>query len=142
MVVLINKSNKMKHNTKFCYLVILITIIGFTGCTKDQGPIIIKPEKKGNSTELKSFSQDIIPLFDLKCVDCHDDTHEKLDLRPCCAHDQLWSGGKNAPYIDTINPEQSTLYKMVQTEMPPSSPLQDYQCEIILEWIKQGAKNN
>lgn len=116
----------------------------FTACRKDSGPYIAK---SADTISYISFSKDIQPVFDKSCISCHNETNTKLNLKPCCSYTQLWTGGTNAPYVDTLNPAQSRLHQSVSgassLPMPPSgSPLPQQEIDLILQWIKEGARNN
>ncbi|MBW8049120.1 MAG: hypothetical protein FVQ77_02030 [Cytophagales bacterium] len=134
----------MKNLIKYMISMAIISVLIYgTSCTKDVGPIIIEPS--GNNGPPVSFANDIQPIFNQDCTGCHDDTHPKLDLREGFAYGQLLIGGASAPYVDTLNAEQSLLYQRVTSPsnpMPPSGALQNFQAQKILKWIEQGAKNN
>ena len=87
-----------------------------------------------------SFSKDVAPIFTKSCAlsGCHASGFIQPDLTASNAYNSLIS----MSLVDTLQPEQSALYKKItQGTMKPylSSP-EDGQ--IILYWIKQGAKNN
>lgn len=124
---------------------ITVTLISITlfSCEKDSGPYIVPP----TVVPPVSFSTEIQPIFDSYCISCHDENHSYLNLKPCCSWYELSATGYNAPYIDTINPEQSTLYKRIAGVIAPvmpstGTPLSQNDIDIILRWIDEGAKNN
>jgi hypothetical protein len=92
-----------------------------------------------------SFSTDILPLFDRYCnsMDCHagGSPSAHLNLSDAVAYDQLFVKHE----IDTLQPTQSFLYEQMNsggTPMPPSGRLSDYDVNLVLKWIEQGAKRN
>lgn len=86
--------------------IFFLLIISIFSCRKDIGPIVIPPV----NTPPVSFANDIQPIFNSSCVNCHDENHQYLNLKSCCSYYELLITGTNAPYIDTVNPEQSELY--------------------------------
>lgn len=90
-----------------------------------------------------------------KCMPCHGaGTPYPVQLQPIqTAYNSLFYGfsSGNIPYIDTIDPGSSFLYKTILGEdgvtiMPPLSnnngSLNAQEVELIFLWIQQGAKNN
>ena len=90
-----------------------------------------------------------------KCMPCHGaGTPYPVQLQPIqTAYNSLFYGFSSGgvPYIDTINPGSSFLYKTILGEdgitiMPPLSNnngnLSDQDINMIFLWISQGAKNN
>jgi hypothetical protein len=131
-------------NIIFCSVIVI-----FSGCEKDTGPVIIKPIIPEDTTV--SFANEIQPIFNANCIHCHNTIHPFLNLLSCCS----WEGLVEHPtsfwgsYLDTINPSESYLYVRVHgwgqnpPEMPPGGPyLSDEETDLILAWIRQGAKNN
>lgn len=87
-----------------------------------------------------SFVQKIEPIFtDEGCTACHPTTMG-LDLTVGKAYNSI----NKAKYIDLVKPENSLIYK----HPSPSTSDHSYkkytpvQAGTILEWIKQGAKDN
>ncbi len=94
---------------------------------------------------LVDFSSDIQPIFDVNCIGCHNEGHQKLNLESCCSHDELWTLGAGAPYVDPENPEQSKLYRHLTGDlllMPLFGPLPDREIDLVLKWITEGALDN
>lgn len=106
-----------------------------------------------------SFENDIYkPIFyndgEGKCMNCHSSSGGYVQLEPLnVAYNNLLTGMSfgNEPYVDTLNPSQSHLYKrLIGSDnliiMPPNSSsngsLTSEEIERVFLWIKQGAKNN
>jgi hypothetical protein len=93
-----------------------------------------------------SFQKDILPIFDAaSCAQpgCHggDNPNGGLNLGDDKAYTQLTTKG----YINTAEPEISILYLRLSdnsSPMPPTGQLPASSLNKILDWIKQGAKNN
>ena len=90
-----------------------------------------------------SFLNEIIPIFNASCniSGCHNTGGIAPDLSPAKAYNALFSGS----YIDRDVPENSELYQWMAgnrgLSMPISGPNATYNATV-LQWIKQGAKNN
>ena len=130
---------------KITFCILILSLVFFIACHKDSGPIIMAPPPV--QIQPISYSGEIQSIFDAYCVSCHDDAHFALNLQPCCSWDQLWSGGLNAPYVNTLNPALSSLHmRVIGTElpaMPPGGPeLLQSEKDKIYRWIEEGALNN
>lgn len=89
--------------------------------------------------EVISYSNHIQPIFDKSCntSGCHDNGGPPPNLIADKSYNALMTGG----YVNQEDPESSTIYTSIkfgsmQTYAQPGD------AEYILEWIKQGAKNN
>jgi len=106
---------------------------------------------------LVSFKNDIYEAIiynngEGRCMPCHNDDGGQIHLVPSSlAYDEFVNGVSvndgGVPYINTIQPEESYLYRLVTGDnveyvMPPNSTLTPYEIETILIWISQGAQNN
>lgn len=123
-------------------------VILISSCEKDSGPIVIKPVIPPDPMDTTiSFMEDIQPLFNIYCIQCHNNTHPFLDLRETFAYNQLVYDGENAPYLDSISPEDSYLAaRLYGTEwpiMPPDPPhFTTSEIDTIIQWMNEGYKNN
>ena len=114
----------------------------WSGCEKDYH--YIAPPATGTM----SLSADIQPIFTASCAmgGCHDGDNYDPDLRAGFSYTAMF----NIPgCIDTLNPENSDLYKRITLTpgtngfMPDGgSPLASADINKILLWIQQGAKDN
>ena len=90
-----------------------------------------------------SYSTHIMPIFENLCSTsgCHDGTRE-----PNLEAEVSWNALRSGGYINTTNPEVSSLYRAVdflENPMPPGGPkLTDLNIELILCWMSEGALNN
>lgn len=134
---------RLKTSVNIVLLSILLILIFLAGCNKDKGPYI--PVTIVSRIDSISFSLEIQPIFNFYCTACHNNTHPKLNLQTCCSYDQLWSSGFSAPYLDTVSPKSSLLYKHVSGQlsiMPPTGSIPTPEISSILKWIEQKARKN
>ncbi|WP_321308156.1 Ig-like domain-containing protein [Marinifilum fragile] len=86
--------------------------------------------------EVLSFSALIQPIFkDQDCWTCHNENRDP-DLRESMAYNSLVNGN----YVDTDSPEDSRIIK--QLKGGHAGFITQKEEDLILEWIKRGAKNN
>ncbi|NOX45671.1 MAG: hypothetical protein GXO89_01675 [Chlorobi bacterium] len=111
---------------------IAFTMVFLSSCEK----AYLVPEEI--DIESVSYSSDVQPFFDAKCILCHNGSGIPLDLTSPGSYDALIGGD----YIDTDNPTESKLYG----KMMPGESMTDYaspsEREMTLAWIKEGANNN
>ena len=99
--------------------------------------------------ELPLYSGIIQPIFDQKCVSCHNPKKTKGEL---LLHNLkgIMSGGEEGPIISTVNPEGSEILKRIylprdeKKHMPPKAKIQLTKAEIKLidKWITEGVPEN
>ena len=118
----------MKRITYFLISGLLLTLLVLGACEKVVYPPVEKP------TDV-SYSEDVQPIFDAKCVQCHKGGLAP-DLRPENSYNALINGG----YVDTQNPEESIL--MTTLYGSHDSRATEAEKQTILAWIEEGAKNN
>lgn len=118
----------MKRLFYILFAVALTGILLFDSCEKVVYPVPELPDTV-------SYSLDIQPLWDSKCVSCHNGSRDP-DLSPNVSYDALITGG----YIDTGNPEESDLMKKLYGTHDSRATTSEKQ--LILLWIEEGAKNN
>jgi hypothetical protein len=83
-----------------------------------------------------SYSADIQPIWDAKCVSCHGGGISP-DLRPDVSYAELVNGG----YVDTGNPEESSLMQKLYSGSHDARASEEEK-QTILAWITEGALNN
>lgn len=89
-----------------------------------------------------SFTADVLPIFEDKCIVCHGN----LGGWDASSYEKAMTTGDNAPVIIPGNVEESLLAQKLQgtqaegTVMPPAGKLPDAQIQVILDWIEAGAE--
>jgi hypothetical protein len=118
----------MKRLFYLIFAAVLTGILLFGSCEKVVYPIPELPDTV-------SYSLDIQPIWDNKCVSCHSGSRDP-DLRPDNSYASLINGG----YVDTDNPEDSELIKKLYGSHDARAT--ETEKQVILLWIEEGAKNN
>lgn len=123
---------------RLMFAVLAFCAVGISGCQYE----FIEPERVivDPTVEIK-FSQEIAPIFsnNNNCTACHRTGATAPDLTAERAYNSIVPA-----LINTANPEQSTIYWFTH----PNSTTHNWkkytlaEAALILEWIKQGAKNN
>jgi len=123
-------------------LVLLLGVFVVTACEYEfveQEEIVVPTPDPDNPL---SFADDIVPIFTNGnyCTACHDTGGEEPNLEAASAYNSLTNGG----YINTTNPEQSTLITVAGpgTSEHGWKKFTNSQTEKILQWISEGASNN
>jgi len=123
----------MKSRNKFLLAASIATFIFtfVTGCYYDQ----VIPEKPIGDV---SYSRDMQPFFNAKCVRCHNGSVPKLILLPNVSYDELISGG----YVNTADPPNSLLYIKIAPGGSMEQHATSSETAVTLKWIEQGALDN
>ena len=118
--------------------IVLVCTIAITSCTH---------KSKDDLYPTVSFSKDVIPIFHSSCAinsGCHEgasNTNDYIDFTDTAAYNTIIDKG----LVNTSHPNASLLYYEISAGLMPKEPyssLPDIQVNLILNWIKQGAKNN
>ncbi|MGE5393108.1 MAG: hypothetical protein ACM3P1_00115 [Candidatus Saccharibacteria bacterium] len=117
----------MKKHSIFFILILSSLFLG--SCKYDY----ILPEVVAPVNDVK-FSTQIAPIFAEKCVACHN--RQTPVLTADVAYSQLVPN-----YVNTTSPESSKIY-VVPSSGKHYAKISAAQAALILQWIKEGAKNN
>jgi hypothetical protein len=92
---------------------------------------------------LVSFANDVLPLFESRCKNCHggNKTEEGLNLLSYAA---VMQGSDNGAVVIPGDADNSLLVEQLVTqEMPKRGPKwTPDQIQIVIDWINQGALDN
>lgn len=98
---------------------------------------------KSSEGESISFAQDVLPIFEKRCVKCHggEDTEEGLVLK---TYDDVMAGSWNGEIVEPGNVDKSYLIELiVEGDMPKKAPkLLPKEIKAITAWVEAGAPNN
>lgn len=102
------------------------------------------PTEAPVQTTAVSFSKDIQPLFERRCINCHggkDGIKGGLSMR---THADLMKGGKSGAAVVAGDPANSLLVQVIiKGEMPKRAPkLPQNEIDLISAWVAAGAKND
>lgn len=90
-----------------------------------------------------SYSQDVAPIFEARCVTCHgvDKQDGQLNL---FSNATIMAGGKSGDVISAGNADNSKLISMVSSGKMPKrgAKLTPEQIQILKEWVNAGALDN
>jgi hypothetical protein len=90
-----------------------------------------------------SFTNDVLPLLESRCINCHggQKMEEGLSLR---THADILSGSENGSVVVPGDAGNSLLAELVVNQkMPKRGPkLTPPQVQLIIDWINQGALEN
>jgi len=124
----------MKRLFIFGALLLFVTV-GLTSCYKD---VILPKVATTKPPQFVSFSSDLQPVFTTNCAlsGCHVKGGQTPYLTPDVSYQQLLGG-----YVNTVKPEQSELYIMINGNMQVHIP-DAAERQRIYDWIRNGAPNN
>jgi len=90
-----------------------------------------------------SFTNDIAPLLQSRCGNCHGGNQTKAGLN-VLGYATLMSGSENGPVIAPGDATNSLLVDLVASQkMPKRGPkLTPDQVQLITDWVNQGALDN
>lgn len=90
-----------------------------------------------------SFTNDVLPILQSHCFDCHGDQDTRAGLS-ITSYQALMAGSKNGPVVIAGDPANSLLIQLIQRgKMPKRGPkLTPDQLQILIDWIMAGALNN
>jgi hypothetical protein len=95
-------------------------------------------EVPGQDTVKVSFKNEIVPVFQNKCISCHGTSSPILNLQT-----NVYQNLVNAGLINTSAPSSSGIYeKLHSTTSSHAGKTTPAEQALILKWIEQGAKNN
>lgn len=97
-----------------------------------------------------SFKEDIMPIFQKKCLNCHNTEDESPSGLYLESYSEVMKGeSRHGPVVKPKKGEESVLIMKLRgtasfgKQMPRGKkPLDDEMIELVSKWIDQGAKNN
>jgi len=102
--------------------------------------LAVPPTESSRQTAAVSYSNDVLPILQSRCVNCHggDRLEEGLNLTTFA---NIMAGSDNGLVVTPGDSENSLLAELVVSQkMPKRGPkLTPPQVQIIIDWINQGA---
>lgn len=122
---------------------------GLTLAAVADPPVVADPGPVGDSVAEVSFSEQVLPFFQAKCVSCHGSTWEDGELRleaglDLTTYEALMRGSEFGSVIEPGDPDGSILVEMVAVgDMPEEGePATAEELEALRAWVTEGAKKN
>ena len=105
-----------------------------------QYKFVVEPEiPPPNPEDTISFSQEIIPVFDIQgCTSCHSTNGQQPDLTADNAYSSIIGMG----LVATDDPPSSIIYQKPLHDGDHYAKYTSAQSAIVLVWIEQGALDN
>jgi hypothetical protein len=90
-----------------------------------------------------SFTQQVLPILEKHCWECHSEVSTELGLR-LDTYEGAMAGSDYGTVIEAGDPDGSLLVDMIVSgDMPEDGdPVPSADLEVIKTWIAEGAKNN
>ena len=86
-----------------------------------------------------SYGTQVQPIFTAKCIECHKPGGTMPDLTAANSYNQIVPA-----HVNTGSPEESDIYKYPSPSFSGHGwkKYSSNEANIVLTWIKEGAKNN
>ncbi len=90
-----------------------------------------------------SFSEQIAPIFEARCTECHNADNPELGLN-LATYEGAMVGSDYGTVIEPGNPDGSLILDMIASgDMPEEGdPVPPEELELLRTWIAEGAQNN
>lgn len=90
-----------------------------------------------------SFSQQVMPLLEKYCWECHSESNAELGLK-LDTYEGVMAGSDYGTVVEAGDPDGSLLVDMIESgDMPEEGdPVTPADLEVIKTWIAEGAENN
>ena len=90
-----------------------------------------------------SFSNDVFPIIDNRCINCHGEEKIEEGLN-MTSYAGIMAGSVNGMVVIPGDPENSLFVEMVATQKMPKrgAKLTPAQVQIFSDWVAQGALDN
>ena len=96
-----------------------------------------------------SFANDVLPIFQQRCAECHGATDENGEVRTevslnLLEYERVMAGSEFGTVIEAGDPANSFLLDMIIDGTMPEQgdPVPEEEIAIIRAWIEAGAPNN
>lgn len=95
------------------------------------------------ATVAVSFSEQVMPIFEARCTECHGDGNAELGLN-LETYEGAMAGSDYGTVIEAGNVDGSLIVDMIESgDMPEDGdPMPAEELDVIKTWIAEGAENN
>jgi len=118
---------------RYIKVLAFLFMIGLVACEYDyivEPEIVITP----NPDDPISFSTQVEPIFQSKCIGCHN------TKTPILVTGSAFANLTNGGFINTANPEESKVY--IKSTDGHGQNMSSQERLLLLTWITEGAKDN
>jgi len=128
---------------RYIKVLAFLFIIGLVACEYDYIPEEKKsdepiPLPEPDPVNPTSFSADVEPIFQDKCIVCHSTTG--LNKKPYLTTGNAYANLTNGGHINIANPQESEVYK--RSTDGHGKNMGSQELKLLLQWIVEGAKDN
>jgi hypothetical protein len=111
-----------------------------------QGPVAGSPGREAIDAQTPtavSFAEQIAPIFNVRCVDCHGEMDPESGLN-LATYEGTMMGSSYGTVIVPGKPDESYMMEMIVSgDMPAEGdPMPAEEIELLWTWITEGAENN
>ena len=101
---------------------------------------VTPPATRADAATEITFHQDILPIFEQRCSECHGDEEQEEGLKLTTYRAAL-GGSQNGTVIEPGDPDSSYLVELVVNGQMPkrADPLPQAEIDTIIAWIAAGA---
>lgn len=108
------------------------------------------PDEVKTLPEMRVYDDMIAPVFEAKCMSCHNEQRAKSDFRMTTYQNLLKGGESGHPAVSAGAPPESEVYRRVslpeghKDRMPPEgkSPMKESEVALLRFWIAAGATDS
>jgi len=106
-------------------------------------PTVPPTSDSSAQTATVSFSADVFPILQSRCINCHGGNKVEKGLI-MTSHADILAGSENGPVITPGDASNSLMAELILAQkMPKRGPkLTPPQVQTIIDWINQGALDN
>ena len=141
----ISKRHPFASPLKLLPVLIIILVMLLSACGGQASPAAGSSSQSAPAASGApvSFSKDVLPILQSRCVNCHGGqrTQKGLDMT---SYAKLMQGSENGAVVSPGDVAHSSFIQMIlQGKMPKSGPkLLPSQIQMLTNWVQAGALNN
>ncbi len=122
-----------------------LALLAGIGLAAQAGAEVERPlvESAAASHNAVSFADEVMPILEQHCVECHSEENAELGLR-LDSYEGVMAGSDYGTVVEVGDPDGSLLVDMIASgDMPEDGdPVPADELEVIRTWISEGAENN
>jgi uncharacterized membrane protein len=129
-------------------MAVLVLLLSACSASPASAPVNVQGAAGGDaatptSAAAVSFSQDVLPILQSRCLRCHGGERTEKGLN-MTSYEKLMAGSQKGAVVIPGDPDKSSFIQLVvQGKMPKSGPkLLPAQTQMLIDWVTAGALNN